>query len=355
MKNNKRIIVVLLLSIMMIPLTVLAKGSNPFQAGDNLRINSPLSATSFTAGNNVDVQTEIDGINFVAGNNITLNSSQDYLFVAGNVLNLEEVNTKDAFLAGSLIQIKDSNIRDLYAAAETIHIDSYISRNVYAGGETVTINSTIDGDVKIAAETIEIGKDAVINGTLQYPEESELKIASGAQVEKKESYKATTTIDTHVTITSIIMERITAYLTMLVTGLVLLLLCKKTLKKIEKIKAETSNILSTIGIGFLSLIATPFAAIIGLCTVVGIPLSIIALLLYGILIYLSIIPATYYVGNILLKDKIENKYLLFTVTLLIIYLLKMIPVLGGLVSFLVLCFGLGIDARLIKESMPSTK
>ena len=39
-------------------------------------------------------------------------------------------------------------------------------------------------------------------------------------------------------------------------------------------------------------------------TVVGIPLSLIALGLYALFIYLSAIPSSYYVGSIIFKDKI---------------------------------------------------
>ena len=44
------------------------------------------------------------------------------MFVAGNVINLENIETKEAFIAGSTINITSSTIRNLYAAAETIKL-----------------------------------------------------------------------------------------------------------------------------------------------------------------------------------------------------------------------------------------
>ena len=80
----------------------------------------------------------------------------------------------------------------------------------------------------------------------------------------------------------------------------------------------------------------------------------ICLLLYGIMFYLSVIPTAYYIGNWIAKDKVENKYLLFAISVLVIYVLRLIPIIGGLVTFISLCFGLGMYAKLIKENT-STK
>ncbi len=347
---KKRIMTILLLIVMigMVIVPVCAKPMSNFQAGENVKVNESIDSTSFIAGNNVEVESDIDGASFIAGNNIKLSSTQDILFAAGNIINIETVTAKDAFLAGSIINIQQSNIRDLYAAGETIRIDSNISRNVYAGGESIIINSKIDGDVNLAAEKIEIGKDAVINGTLKYEEGATINIIDGSKIEKTEVVP-NKTVSIQINPVDIFMEKVISFITILVTGLILLVINKKVLKKIDKMKNDFSTIAKTVGMGFLFLIVTPIAAIIVLCTLVGIPLSIITLLLYGILIYLSVIPTAYYLGKVLLKDKIENTYLLFAVSLLIIFIVKLIPIVGGIVSFLSLCFGLGIDTILIKD------
>ena len=95
------------------------------------------------------------------------------------------------------------------------------------------------------------------------------------------------------------------------------------------------------GIGVATLIAMPMASIIAICTIIGIPISIITLLIYGILIYLSIIPTAYFLGSYLIKTKVENDYLLLGISLLGIMLIEKIPIIGGIVSFISLCMGLG--------------
>ena len=355
MKRNLKIILLIVIMAGLMILPVHAKGDSNFQAGDNLNVKESINATSFIAGNNIEVTSKIDGAGFIAGNNLKLSSKQDILFAAGNVINVENVETKDAFIAGSSITITESEIRDLYVAGDSIRIDSDIKRNAYLGGNSITINGTINGNANISAENIEIGKDAIINGTLTYDEDSTIHIEEGAQVGKTEIVKNNNTVKVEVNPASIILEKLFSYVTMLVTGLVLIVLNQKVMKKIAKMKSDSGTIAKMVGFGFLFLIITPIVSIILLCTIIGIPLSIISLLLYGILIYLSIIPTSYYLGNILLKEKMENEHFIFTVSLLIIYLLKMIPVIGGLISFLSLCLGLGIDVKLIKEYITSKK
>ncbi|MBQ3297676.1 MAG: hypothetical protein IJG97_02600 [Bacilli bacterium] len=347
MKKKVGLLLVLMIALLIVP--VGAKSSNNFIADNSIKLADSIEATTFAAGNTVSIASNIDGALFVAGNDVTLNSSQDLLFAAGNMILIEGVNTKDAFVAGSSIDVKPSIIRDLYATAQTINIDSEISRNAYLGGETVVINSKINGDAQIDAETIKIGKNAAITGTLNYPENAKITITNGAVINKTKTYK--NNISTEKTMASKLLDRLYAFLGMLLIGLILMALNKKVFTKIEKINKDLSTFAKNLGIGFVFLVIVPVAAIIAMCTVIGVPLAIISLLIYGIMIYLSVIPTAYYLGNIILKDYIKNKYVLFIVSLLIIYVLKMIPGLGGLVTFISLCFGLGVYTELLKSNI----
>ena len=343
----KKRLIFLFLLLLSLTIPVFAKGAN-FYSGDDLVIENAIDATSFIAGNDVSVSSDVNGANFVAGNNLNLSSRQDVVFAAGRNINLESLTTKDAFLAGQNITVESSEIRDLYAAGEEIRIDSNIGRNANLAGETVVINSEINGDVKIAAETIKIGREAVISGTLKYPEDAIINISETAQVENKETYQAVKIEKP--SFNEIFKQHLISFLSLLLIGL-LLLWKSKTFNKIEKLEQGTDVMFKNIGIGFLFLIVLPAAAILLLCTVIGIPLSLIGLAMYIILIYLSNIAAAYYLGNWLLKEKLSNKYLVLCVTLLGIYILKLVPVIGGLVGFIALCLGLGIFMNLINKDL----
>ena len=348
MKRKLYLLFVMLLAVTIIPVS--AKTDN-FIADESVSLNDPIDATSFVAGNNVDISSRIDGASFIAGQNLKIKSKQDILFAAGNTLHVSGVETKDAFLAGSSIELSESNIRDLYAAASSITVNSNINRNAFLGADVVTINSVVNGDLYIAADTIEIKDNAEILGTLKYPKDAKTNISSDAKINDTKTYERDSSSDDDDSVAEAIKSAIYTFLSMLLIGLILLALNKNVFTRISKMKTDGVNVLKNIGIGFCFLVVLPIAAIILMITVIAIPLSIISLIMYGVMIYLTAIPTAYFFGNLLLKDKIENKYLLFTVSLLALYILKTIPVIGGLTTFLTICFGLGIYLALIVEQI----
>lgn len=348
MKKKIYLILILLLTLVVVP--VGAKSKDNFIANDDVKVTKSIGATTFVAGNTVNVNSEIDGALFAAGNNVSLTSSEDILFAAGNNITVESVVTKDAFIAGSSINIQSSTIRDLYVAASNIRVDSDIMRNAYLGGDTVVINSKINGDVEIAADTIKLGEGAEIVGTLNYPEDAKLDVTKGAIIGKKTTYEVEK-INTETMFMTSLLDRLYAFLGMLLIGIILMALNKKIFTKIGKINKDLNTFAKEFGIGFVFLVVVPVAAIIAMCTVIGLPLAFISLMIYGIMIYLSVIPTAYYLGNAFLKDKVKNEFFLFAISLLVIYLLRVIPVIGGLVTFISLCFGLGVYTELLKSNI----
>lgn len=348
MKKKLVIITIFLLVICTVP--VFATDKNAFKAGDTINLEEEVNSTSFFAGNNINLSSTIDGASFAAGNNIIVSNKQDYLFVAGNNIEVVNADTKDAFIAGNSVTIESSKIRDLYVAAEDITITSDITRDAYIGGNKVTINGAIEGDLELDADEIIIGEKASVNGTLKYPEKANIKIAETAKVQNKETYKVKE-VNTEVTIKDTIISAVISFLSLLLVAFILLATNKKLFKQISKEEKSVSYFLknSLIGLGLLLLI--PLLAIIALFTVIGIPISIIALLLYGIFIYISLIPTAYYLGGWILKDKISNEYVLLGISLFVIFVIKYIPIIGGLVNSIFLIFGFAILLKQMKKSM----
>ena len=355
MKKKIAYLLILLLTIVCVPVYAIEKTDNGFHADQEISLKKSFNTSTFVAGNNVKISSEVDGLNFVAGNNVTLSSKQDYLFTAGNSIVLEGVEAKDVFVAGNSVQINNSSIRDLYVAASTIVIDSYISRNVRAAGDRVVINSTIDGDVYLAAENIVIGEEAIIVGTLSYPEESYIEVGEGSSIGEQKTYESKGDVSVEVTPKDLVVEFITSFVGLLIIAFILLAIHKPLFKSLRKEEQEAGNVVKKMAIGFGVLIGLPICAIICLITIVGIPLSIIGLILYGVAIYLSSIPTAFFVGNWVMKDKKVNEYLLLACSLLALQILKVIPAIGGLVGFLSLILGLGLLVNFVVQAAQDKK
>ena len=84
-----------------------------------------------------------------------------------------------------------------------------------------------------------------------------------------------------------------------------------------------------------------------LITMVGISTSLLLLDFLIVMLYLSTLFTSYYLGNIILSKKIKNKYLLLTVSLLIIYLLKLIPFVKIVVAICTIGIGIGLMIRIL--------
>lgn len=347
----KKILKIFLILFMFSTVTVYADSNNLFRADDSLLINEDLNGTSFLAGNSVTTENRVDGILVAAGNLMNINGESDYSFIAGNTININRATFKDGFIAGSSIDIKSSEIkRDLYAAGEKITLTSDVGRNAYLGGENIVIDSRVYGDLYIAADNITINSNAVIKGKLKYNEDAKINISKDASINEKETYKDVN-VKVEVNPVTKIVNKITnsllSFFNMLVIGLFMVLLIPRLFKKLKELNND--KLLPAFGFGVLILIALPIAAIMVMFTVVGISTGIIALVLYGLMAYLSTILSTYKLSQLAFGNKIKNDYLLLLVGLAIVYVIKLIPFVGGLVSFALLCLGLGLSVSIYKR------
>ena len=323
------------------------------KAGDSVSVNEKMNGTSFVAGQTVTVDNQIDGILFAAGNTVNVGSLSDYAFVAGANLNVTNATFKDGWLAGSVVNLSNSTVeRDLYAAGQTITIDSTIGRNAFLAGQDIVIKAPINGDVYIDGQNITIESGVVIGGKLKYNEDANIVISKDATAPRVEAYK---NIDANIktekslgeTIVAKVLDALLSFLNLLVVGLLMMLLLPKLFKKIKEI--ESNKILPDLAWGLLVLIAAPIVAVLLMFTMVGLSTGLIVIGVYVLLAYLATIISSYKLSSLLLENKIKNDYLLLIIGLAAAFIIKLIPFVGGLVSFLLLCLGLGLTVSLYKR------
>lgn len=325
--------------------SVHAASTDLFRTNDNVFVEENLAGSSFVAGNKVDVKADINGILFAAGNNATVSGKSDYAFIAGNIIKIDNASFKDGFIAGSDISISNSTIeRDLYVAGNIISITNNIGRSAYIAGSDITIDGVINGDLHVEGNNITINSNTIINGRLSYNEDATITFSKDAKIlGETTKIKSNNNFESKfkvATIGSKLLDALTSFLNILVVGLISILLFPSLFKKIKEI--ENKKLLSAFGFGLLTLIVCPIAAVFVMITIAGLSLGLISLVLYFIAIYVSTIFSTYKLSSLVFGNKIKNDYLLMIVGLLIVSLIKLIPILGGLCSFILLCLGLGI-------------
>ena len=355
MKRIFKFLMVIALLAVIKPMGVYADTtSGLFRADNTITVNDKMEGSGFVAGNIVNTSNEVDGMLFVAGNSVTVSSKSDYLFAAGNTVSVSGATFKDGFVAGSDVRLNVQVERDLYVAGSNIAFTGTAGRNVFLAGNTVAISGVIDGDLYVDASSIIIDSESIINGKLSYNEDSEITIGKDAVIVSKTTHKNKSndvSIDTKALTTTTIIDKLVntliGLLNILVVGLLMVLLIPNLFKKLKEIEAK--KLLPSFAWGLLILIVGPIAALIAIITYVGVATGIIAGIIYGVLVYLSSIFSTFVITSLILKDKVKNPYLILLIGLPCLYIIKLIPFLGGLTTFAFLCLGLGLLTNLIKR------
>lgn len=346
MKNMKKLFVLLIISSFLILPNVYAEDSNYLNVSNNTvkKVNHSM----FTVGDDVSTNNMVKGIDFTAGNNLNISGSSEYGMFAGNSINFKGMVTRDLFMAGNDIVIDSSaNIaRDLYLAGNSVMISADIKGSIFVVAREVIIDSKeIDGDVTLTGDKLTISDNTKINGTLKYNDNIEYSNTNASIKEIKTYHVEDNNKDEIPSISSILLGIVTSFL----VALVIYLLLPTSYKVLDEVKKD--KVLKTFGNGFLFLIAVPVISIVLMISIVCIPLAIITLLLYGIIIYLSSIISSVYFGKLIGNKilKLNNVYLQILIGIVITELVRLIPVIGGLYSFVIIILGVGLVYNMLMK------
>lgn len=355
---KKKLLLVILLTLTLVGIPVVkAKDDTGFYADDKVTVKEDKNRTIFATGETVQLKSMIDGSSFVAGRKLTINSSQDNIFAAGEKINIESAGSKEAFVAGETIEIKNTELRDVFLAGNNITVEESKARDAYIAASTVILDSTFEGNVTVAAEKLVITENAIITGVLKYSDETETDISKEATISKIHKYKQPK--NENIMENNMYIDLLVASLTMILISLIILSTNKKVFKEVELAKKDATTIINILIKGLAILILVPVAGIILIDTVIGTPIGIILLLVYGILFYLSAIPTAYYLGKWILGNKIKDNYQLIAISIFALYVLRMIPVVGPFVTLTSLLLGLGLFGTVLinlvksQEEQPS--
>lgn len=315
-----------------------------FKAGDSVTYNKEVLGSAFIAGNIASFGGNSDGVLFIAGNSVDVKGEAEYALIAGNTITASGRVIKDSFIAGNILNIKADIGRDLYAVGSSVTLTGVIDRNVYIGAETVNLEDVeIMGDATIYGDRIIIGKGVEISGTLKYTE-GKATIDSSAKVGALETVEVNdySTIKVNPIIVTL-KAKAWSYLSILLVFVLMAVFTPILFRGVGKDELSFLQIVTYIGYALVYLILVPMAAIMLMFLVIGIPLAFIALIVYGLTIYLAKAYMGYYIGRkIFASRKEENALVEGLVGITILYVVSLIPYVGPFVSFLACLCGIGI-------------
>lgn len=341
------------------------------KSGDSLAINETVNGNFFGAGNLVSVAGTVNGDVFVAGNTVMISGTiNGDVFVAGSSIEISGAVNGNVRAIGSNINIRGEVERNVLAAGSSLALgaDAKIGRNLTFAGASLLVNAPILGQIDAA------GASAVLNSKvggevkLRLEEKGTLTLLSGARLEKDLIYTAPkeAQIDKDAKVSGeikfspwtkpvkqtpkpdlkylkgvFLAVQGIGLISLFILGLILIYLLPVPMKKMYATMKD--KFWPSVGFGLAVLILVPIACFLVLFTVVGAPISVIVMLIYGIALYIAKGIAGLALGKWIfekLKWKIHDALALL-LGLVLMTVLFMIPVIGWAFCFVLFLWALG--------------
>lgn len=330
-------------------------GNDFYAAGPNIDSSEAVEDDALMAGATVNVSSKIGGDLNVAGSslNIVGDVGDDLRAVGGNILVAGNVGGS-ALIAGGNISVSNKAVfnSESRIAGGVINFAGKTVGNMSLMGGTVNYSGVTEGDLKInAKDQIVISPTAKVTGKLIYTAKEKLDIPAG--VAKEVLYlpsESKTTPQGSGLLASVeslgLLGKAFSGLVFLIAGMFVLGL----LGKASFVIAETARnqIWQSALTGALLFLLPVFLGLLLLATGVGSIVGVFVLLGWIALLLTGGVLSGFIVGSFIWKQTPDitygKKLLTLLVGLVIVAALSFIPKFGGLLSFLIFIYSVGVVA-----------
>ena len=332
---------------------------NYFKAGSLIDISGTLNKDAYVVGQTITIDGTIKGDLFCAGTDVRINGTvEGSVRCVAQTLTINGTVGKNVMAFGTSVSTgPDSQIGwELLAGGQLVNVNGTVGGNANLMGASVAVNNEINGWLFANFEDgkMSLGDNAKINGNVEYSakQRSDLTISPQATVGGEVAFKEMTSQPKQKGVGDKIQSLIYSILGNLLVAVLLLLLMPKFVKKVGEHVRD--NFGKDLGVGLLFLVVTPIACIIAAVTVIGFPVSLIAVALYFVLFYVAKVffglAVAYWVMKIF-KLKSDNLWLVVLVGVAAVVLFKHIPYIGWLVGLVAMTSGFGAFFFVKKEEL----
>lgn len=295
---------------------------------DNVTVNGTIEGNLIFVGRTLDVRGRVAGSTFAGG---------DDLLVTGNI-------GGSLLTAADVAEVSQEAVigRNWLAFGDQVRLTGQVGRGVTALSAILRIDGSVAREVWANVEQLEIGSEAEIGGSVEYLSPEEASIAPGAKTgevffEREEPWYYWDDEEASYFGTAI------GFGGFLIVGMILLSLFPQLRFRFHH--AVLGKPWQAPLVGLAILVMLPIAAVLLLITLVGIPVSLLTMLVYPVAIYFGQVLLAWTAGR-LIADRWEwlgrqHWALLFLVGAIATTLLTSIPFVGGTLGFIAVLYGLG--------------
>jgi cytoskeletal protein CcmA (bactofilin family) len=301
-------------------------------AGGTISIDGVVTGDLIAAANSIAIRGEIGGSVRAAGNTIVLDGRvAEDIVVGGNDLTV---------LGNGRVG------RDVLVGSVTATLSGQIGRDVQAGGTDVKIDGRVGRDVLAQVDRLALTERAVIEGSLKYTSANEATIASGATVRGTTERTVPATLQPELTDgpAGLVLNWLRGLVGLLILGILVVVFFPGFSRRAGE--ALVRSPIFTLAIGALVLLGLPVLSIVFFIVgslVGGWWLGLVALAAYVVLLALGAPVAAVGLGGALIRltQRPAPVWLALIVGLVTLLLVALVPILGPVVIFLAILFGLG--------------
>jgi len=327
-----------------------------YAAGGEVRIDGSIAGAAVLAAGSAEIAGDVEGDVILAGGRVNLEGGVgDDLRAAGGNVQVTGFVTDQATIAGGSVTVGPGSAIGgrTWIAGGDVEMAGQIGDDLHVAAGTAVISGRVVGDVEIAAREIRVTPGAVIGGDLIWRSELPPLIAEDAQIlgevraagddeAQGVSDQSSSRFDGGWAVG----------IALAAAGLVLLWLAPQLAARTTVVFREAPG--RTLLLGAASIVLTPIAALFLFATVLGWLLALVVLAGYVFALLLSgllgLLIATHLLrgrpGGTASGSGLRSAMLLLVVVVVLV-LAQRVPVLGGLLSALLVLAGFGALTALV--------
>ena len=341
-------------------------GADTFVFGGSVRIDQPVTGDLIAAGGQVDVDAPVAGDAVLAGGNLRVTAKVEQSVVAGGGrLTLDAPIGRNLRVGGGQVEIGPMATigGNVTVGGGQVTLRGPVKGNVTVGGGRVLIDGVVEGDVESYAGGLSLGPNARLAGKLRYRSGDALvrdpaatvagaierlampgrSGAAPAPAPRDDAWGAHTARGGPSWFW-------TAGL-MAVAALLVAALPVTTMRVADGLRTRLGWSLLW---GFIALVCIPVAALILLFTIIGIPVALLALLLYAALLLVGYVGSAIGLGQWALSrlragaaQRTGWRVAAAMAAVMLLALLGSLPWVGAFVALLAVVAGIGAIALLL--------
>jgi hypothetical protein len=330
-------------------------GSDYFGAGGILNLTETVDGDALLAGGRVSVASEVKGDLVAVGGELSLGGAvEDDLYAAGGSVQVDAIVSGNARVAGGDVTVGPATViaGALSLTGGRVQFDGNTHEYLSASGGTVHLNGEVHGDAEVRAEELVIGPGTRIGGRLVYrgPVEPQVPegavIAGGIEFHEHGARHIFEDARPQVPEASHGTGAVLWFLGVFAAAALFTLLFPNFAR--DAAAAIGRRPLQSLGLGLALLVCVPFVGVVLLITIIGIPLALLLVPLYLLVLFLGWATSALFVAQRGLDALRPGRpttpawqLLALFLGLLALWLLRQIPLAGGLIAFLALIAGIG--------------